>query len=280
MAEPVLVLHTTESDSFAATHRFFLANPGRQPHIMIDPATGNRVDYIALHLPAKALRNLPGGVETNRRGGVVQVEIVGRAAEVAGKSDEWFRSLARSLTGICTDAGVPVRFPRPFVAYPASYGMRARQRLTGPEWLEVSGIIGHQHVPENDHGDPGDLNRLPDFMEELTMPDRTTIVRQMQEDLNTWGAGLTVDGDPGPLTAAALRAVLGEAVRIKNHNSVLLGELIEERKQHQAAEAEVARLTGLDTVARQGPAILALVQAARAELNRVADELVAIGGKG
>ena len=26
-----------------------------------------------------------------------------------------------------------------------------------PEWRNAYGIVGHQHVPENVHGDPGDL---------------------------------------------------------------------------------------------------------------------------
>ncbi|MGP3971520.1 hypothetical protein [Streptomyces sp. 6N223] len=41
--------------------------------------------------------------------------------------------------------------------YPASYGPNG-VRLTGAQWLAYYGWLGHQHVPENDHGDPGDID--------------------------------------------------------------------------------------------------------------------------
>jgi hypothetical protein len=47
------------------------------------------------------------------------------------------------------------------VAYPASYG-DAPQRLSPAAWDAYSGVLGHQHAPDNSHGDPGaiDINRI------------------------------------------------------------------------------------------------------------------------
>ena len=51
---------------------------------------------------------------------------------------------------------MPLVFAK-FVAYPGSYGVNAAQRFTNVQWENFTGVCGHQHVPENDHGDPGDL---------------------------------------------------------------------------------------------------------------------------
>jgi hypothetical protein len=173
----VIVLHSTESDIFGVTNDYLGAHPGIQPHVLIDPATGQSREYIPWSSPAKSLVNLPGGVETNNRGGVIQVEVILRAAEAPARSTEWYLALASMLQDIAEATGAPVSFPVPFVAYPASYGLGAAQRLSEGAWRAVAGIIGHQHVPENVHGDPGDVNRLIPIMltanhhqEPTTMP--------------------------------------------------------------------------------------------------------------
>ena len=44
---------------------------------------------------------------------------------------------------------------RPGVS-PASYGA-SPARMSFAQWRRFTGICGHQHVPENAHGDPGNL---------------------------------------------------------------------------------------------------------------------------
>ncbi len=157
----VLVLHTTESDNFDAQVGDFLRNPGKQPHRLIDPVNGRYRDFIDPGTFAKALKNLPGGVETNRRaGGVLQVEIMGRAALVPTYSDVWYLNLAKMLVPFCTENGVPILFP---------YSFNNPRRLSFDEWNNVRGIIGHCHVPENDHTDPGNITRLISYM--ITAPE-------------------------------------------------------------------------------------------------------------
>ncbi len=41
-----------------------------------------------------------------------------------------------------------------FKAYPGSYGGNG-VRMSNSQWSNYRGHCGHQHVPENDHGDPG-----------------------------------------------------------------------------------------------------------------------------
>ena len=161
----VLVHHTTEGDS-AKGAASWMRSQGTMSHRVFNPSNGERIDLLPATASARSLRNLSGGVETNRRGGVYQLEIVGRAVAVPGYGDHWYKALAGEVDSICSQVGIPKVFPCAFVPYPESYGIKAKQRLSGPQWLRVEGIIGHQHVPENDHGDPGalDVERLRRFM--------------------------------------------------------------------------------------------------------------------
>jgi hypothetical protein len=174
------VLHMTESDPGTgdAVCRY-LIRIGAESHYVIDPSDGFLRQLVDLSSSSKALRNLAGGVETNRReGGVIQVEIVGRSADVGGYSDEWYAVLRQQLQAISAEAGIAYEF-RP-----------DHTRLTFAEWLDPSltGWLGHCHVPENDHWDPGtlDYTRLifhpttetdmtPDEIRTARLADGTTI---------------------------------------------------------------------------------------------------------
>jgi hypothetical protein len=155
----VLVLHSTEGGWLSALATFN-TKPGTQPHRVIDPAQDIYKDFIPWDKPAKSLTNASGGVETNNRGGVYQVEIVGFAKLIPSMSDEWYRVLVRQLKEICALTGVPIKFPCKFVPV----GQVNPLSLT--DWLSVEGIIGHQHVPENTNGhtDPGDISKIEIMM--------------------------------------------------------------------------------------------------------------------
>lgn len=115
---------------------------------------------------SRALRNLAGGVQTNTLN-VCQVEIVGTCDRAT--SDKWrgtahlylpnlpdwaVRDLAEFARWAHEQHGVPLSSGLEFKAYPASYG-NSSVRMTGAQWTAFKGHCGHQHVPENDHGDPG-----------------------------------------------------------------------------------------------------------------------------
>lgn len=158
---PVLVLHTTETDTgTAAAVAANLVRDGKASHRVYDPVTGEEIVIYDWAVAALSLKNLTGGVETNRRGGVYQVELVGRAGDVAGYNDDWYRNVGAKCRQWCAETGTPFTFPCPFLA--GSYAERDACRLTFDQWLNVAGVVGHEHVPENDHWDPGrlDVNRL------------------------------------------------------------------------------------------------------------------------
>lgn len=160
---PVLVIHTTEGDSIASALAT-MSKTGDKSHEVFDPATGERAYPVPWARFATALKNLPGGVETNNRPFTYQMEIVGRAASIRTKPAGWWQALADEVRSICSARGVPLVFPCRFMAYspvpPSSYGANNGVRLSPAAWLTVEGVIGHQHVPENVHGDPGDISPM------------------------------------------------------------------------------------------------------------------------
>lgn len=144
--------HTTEGktvegalSTYSQTHNI--------PHFTWDPSTGEIVQHIALNRAARALKNLSGGVQTNRDG-VIQVEVIGYA--VKPFTDGPLRCL-EVLQGVWRRLGIPELFPAgPPLPYPRSYGAANGQRSTAT-WARA-GHFGHSQVPENDHGDPGAID--------------------------------------------------------------------------------------------------------------------------
>lgn len=167
----VLVLHTTEGTSWpdysgGASAPTYTAMP-----------QGDGLSW-RQHFPetmsARALRNESGGVETNTLN-CIQVELVGTCAP--GTRDKWVKaghrqgvdfvywpeasdallqSLAHFIADLHKRRGLKLQAPK-FLAYPASYGA-SPVRFSFAQWRRFYGICGHQHVPENSHGDPGALN--------------------------------------------------------------------------------------------------------------------------
>lgn len=168
--EPVLVLHSTEGyslDGAVATYR----RTTDWPTATADWSARRKALHYTIDTSARALINAPGGVETNRRGRrVIQLEIVGFAAHMNLLPDDELAWLALEVIGpLCAAGGVELATHVNWEPYPASYGIHAPQRLTPIAWVGAAGILGHQHVPENDHGDPGALN-VARILEHLAPP--------------------------------------------------------------------------------------------------------------
>lgn len=121
------------------------------PHLTWEPETGRIAQHISFAHSATALRNQAGGVETNRDG-VIQVEVVGFARQPF--TDGPMKGLA-TLRDAWRALGIPEVFPagRP-LAYPQSYGNNGQRSKT--RWAEA-GHFCHSQAPENDHGDPGNI---------------------------------------------------------------------------------------------------------------------------
>jgi hypothetical protein len=171
----VLVLHTTETMSWPGYSGGSMA-----PTYTGRPPVGSISGAWRAHFPdeksSRALVNLSGGVETNTQN-APQVELIGTCDPKHGTS---WNGEGRYLAGRdyvywakATDA--QLAWLADFVAdqhhrhglqlvtakfnpYPSSYGTNNGDRFTFAEWNAAVGICGHQHVPENLHGDPGYIN--------------------------------------------------------------------------------------------------------------------------
>lgn len=151
-----VVWHTTENDptlTKAINVARYLNSVGAQVHLVWNPETGEMVQMIPANRGGRGLRNLSGGVETNNGGSIVfQIEVVGRA------KNPWTDGPKKGLDVIVAflrQLGVPDVWPAgDLKPYPESYG---GSRST-TAWNK-GGHFGHSQVPENDHGDPGDINQ-------------------------------------------------------------------------------------------------------------------------
>jgi hypothetical protein len=175
----VVALHTGEGSTIEGIVATLKQNNSMSNEVY-DPTIDRTVSLIPAGTASRSLRNLNGGVQTNNResdgrpgADVYQIEIVGFASLVAGYSDQWYRNLANHVAAVCFLTGTPLEFPCKFEAYPPRDGIRldGREpwRLTNEQWLNVNGVIGHQHIPENVHGDPGDLSRMVALLTEEDM---------------------------------------------------------------------------------------------------------------
>lgn len=162
---PRLVLHTTEGRSWPP-----YGNGKTAPHFTIQALPMLKALSIRQHIPidvaARALANSSGGVETNRAN-CTQIELLGTCdPSFHSKYPDSFAWYDPDVWALAALGSFLVRLsklrgfklsgpPRPFLSYPSSYGSRSGQRMDYVEWYSFNGICGHQHVPENLHGDPG-----------------------------------------------------------------------------------------------------------------------------
>jgi hypothetical protein len=176
-----LVLHTTETTGLPD-----YGGGSQAPTLTAIPdMTAKRLiwyQHFDIDVSARALVNAPGGVETNTLN-AAQVELGGTCdaahrgawgTRLAGvdyvywpEPPGWaLQGLADFLRWLHRGHGVPLTAPPVWLAYgpdprrpgvtPASYGA-SPARMTPAQWEAFTGVCGHSHVPENDHGDPGAL---------------------------------------------------------------------------------------------------------------------------
>lgn len=168
----VVVLHTTEGANWPGYEGGATA-----PNYTHLPSLTGKAGVWRAHFPdersSRALRNLAGGVETNTLN-AIQVELIGTCDSAkrvswagvgrAGKdyvywpeaTEAQLKEVAALLADLHRRHGLQLVAPKPFLRYPDSYG-NSRVRMSFAEWRSAVGVVGHQHVPENSHGDPGDL---------------------------------------------------------------------------------------------------------------------------
>jgi hypothetical protein len=144
-----LCWHTTEGYNIDAMWRV-LRDKNAAPHFVIDPGGGDAEVYqcIALNRAARALEHPPGTPPTNTAN-CIQVEI----CDYAKNAGDWGHVIYRDLGALA--ALIDHRFNirrgyRPFTV-PA-------KKVTPAGFVRATGHLGHSHVPNNSHWDPGRMN--------------------------------------------------------------------------------------------------------------------------
>ncbi|UNM16656.1 peptidoglycan-binding protein [Streptomyces formicae] len=205
---------------------------------------------------ARALANKLGGVQTNQAN-AFQIELVGTCDDKKktswdGKNagvdyiywpaaPDWALAEVAWLVRWLHDYhGVPLTCVKNWIAYgkdtrrpgitPASYGA-SPARMSFTQWQKFTGWCGHQHVPENDHGDPGSMNfaRVIELAREAganppaPKPPAPVPARPKYEPFP--GAAFFRSGQRSPIIAAMHKRLVAEGCnRYRSHaNSDLWG---------------------------------------------------------
>jgi hypothetical protein len=232
-AHPKICWHTTEGNSLAGAEAAFRPFP---PHLGYDPRSRTLHQYVRLDRHSFALRGDESDDEF-----VIQIEVVGHAAETPGWPTEWYRNIGVDLIRPLRDLlGVPdqhLRFHGPnegIVLAKATSPIR----LTDAAFRGFSGHLGHQHAPAPDvHWDPGGF-RIAEAItfshEEDDMPTaREVAIAVLDVDL---GGGWSL------ADAARALATGQEGVRPGGFYVNLLAEILAAAHEDIDAKTVVARL--------------------------------------
>ena len=241
--------HTTETSSWPSYSTNY------HPHMTVGLVDGRfqARQHIPLNRAARALRNESGGTQTNRSG-VKQVEIITRAdiVDVSGLPAVLEDGLADWAVWLKANWDVPMTCTVTFKPYPASYGKGNGVRLGAAAWEQYAGWCGHQHAPENDHGDPGalDWRRILQAQEADDMPYTEAQIRGMIQAELTEFAGRRFD-DNGQTLTELLGKYRGDGKRFWQ----ILDRLDERLATVEAIASRVAAIeSDVDTlVERSGP---------------------------
>lgn len=159
------VLHKTEGTSIAGAVGAYKAN-NSAPHFTIDLEKRDLQQHVALNRAARALKNLPGGVQTNMLP-CTQIEVVGYS-KYGLDADPFLKEL---LVWIEAQTGIKPVYPANTV------------RFAPGVWVDYDGWCGHTHVPENDHWDPGAVDQELFDRNAPLHPAVITSAKESKEDL-------------------------------------------------------------------------------------------------
>lgn len=160
------VLHTTETASFTPHSTLYGGWHTSYPHFTIILVHFHDHDevWIYQHIPldraARALKNLSGGVQTNTDK-AIQIEIVWFAGDAQNMPKILLDAIGKLMRWIEQETGIQRRAIDGFHFYPPENNIqlgREPWRMSGAKWDGFDGWCGHQHVPENVHGDCGKID--------------------------------------------------------------------------------------------------------------------------
>lgn len=227
---------------------------------------------------ARALVNKSGGVETNTAN-AFQIELVGTCDPsthskwtARGVSHiywpeppDWaVRDLASLMRWLSDQHGIPLTGMPTWRAYPASYGGGNGVRMSNAQWTAFKGWAGHQHVPENDHGDPGNLPfaRILAVAKGGTPPEEDDMPTAAEVAQAVWSHTET-----GPAGSKAVRtgAVMGWMDTVHNNHATALKAVDVKVSALSAAVAALAKVIGDGHDDVDTAQVVAAVRAAIAE---------------
>lgn len=159
------VLHTTEGSSVDGAFAAY-RNNNSWPHFTVGK-DGMVFQHVALDRAARALKNLSGGVETNRQG-AIQVEVVGSAVSPVWPPAQ-VQAMIFLMRWIECQTGILPQGPE-FGSW-EQYGYKNPLEFSYLDWNHFNGWCGHQHVPENTHWDPGHIDLSILLPQETPVPD-------------------------------------------------------------------------------------------------------------
>ena len=211
-----IILHTTEGPTAGGAISHYRAKMGIHPHLTVDWGRDELHQHIPLDRASYSVRKLD-------QTGVIQVEVVGHAANTSTWPDERLRWLGEKVIRPILDAvpTIPPVAQHPFLDSRDGKvsGRKGVARLTRARWTATTGVVGHQHAPYNINWDPGRIpiesilayatgatppprpvtKATPPPDRRLTWPERNELgVRSVQRWL-----GVTADGKWGPVSASA-----------------------------------------------------------------------------
>lgn len=151
------VLHTTEGGDLEGNIGTY-SRTGWFPHFTADLPNRRIAQHISIDESATAVSHKSSWPFQTNRWNCLQVEICGHAVESPGWSPADLEWLGAHLLApvVCAK---PIHLVAPtFYGSQQAYGASAISRMTPAEWNAFNGVCGHQHVPWDEHWDPGALN--------------------------------------------------------------------------------------------------------------------------
>lgn len=264
-----VLFHTTEGSTFEGADSVF-RRVNAAPHFTVDPWRELRVQHIDTDLASYALRNLPGGVETNTAG-IIQIEVVGYTDDaladqrgqsrfkISAMTDSHYRWLAERVLA-------PILAAHPTIPHVAYHG----DRMTGPEWEAwPGGLCVHDDAPENQHWDGRtlDLDKLLGYAVAALTP---------EDDMDIGQLAQAFSGRVRTLTALDGSTVSEIVWDVKNSEGRLVEKTFRQLAEDILTNAEVSRVHAVLAASKPGvvqhidpgslasPAVIA--EAVRAEL--------------
>lgn len=153
------VLHSTEGNRYQDAKSAYAK--GVAPHFTTSFESGSFQcwQHIPLNRAARALMHPAGTVETNRTR-CIQIEIVAHAATAGTLQHQYLDGIGKLMRWIEANTEIK-RTALKFHGEGEGFVL-ARDtspiRLSPQDWLAFNGWCGHQHVPANEHWDPGAID--------------------------------------------------------------------------------------------------------------------------